>query len=74
MWDAEHNRWITTRLMEVLEPEFKVSTWQAFRRQVVDEAPPRTVAAELGVSLNAVLIAKSRVLRRMRRELEGLTD
>jgi RNA polymerase sigma factor (sigma-70 family) len=74
MWDEEHNRWITMRLMEVIEPEFKVSTWQAFRRQVVDEATPRTVAAELGVSLNAVLIAKSRVLRRMRRELDGLTD
>jgi RNA polymerase sigma-70 factor (ECF subfamily) len=74
LWDEEHNRWISNRLMEMIEPEFKVSTWQAFRRQVVDDAAPRAVAAELGMSLNAVLIAKSRVLRRMRRELEGLTD
>ena len=74
LWEEEHNRWITQRLMELIEPEFKPSTWQAFRRQVVDEAAPRAVAEELGLSVNAVLISKSRVLRRMRRELDGLTD
>jgi len=32
------------------------------------------VAAELGLSVNAVLLAKSRVLHRLRQELEGLVD
>jgi RNA polymerase sigma-70 factor (ECF subfamily) len=32
------------------------------------------VAAELGVSINAVFIAKSRVLKRLRTEIEGLID
>jgi len=32
------------------------------------------VAAALGITANAVYLAKSRVLRRLRRELEGLLD
>ena len=32
------------------------------------------VAAELKTSVNAVLLAKSRVLSRLRQEMQGLTD
>ena len=32
------------------------------------------VAAELGLSVNSVLLAKSRVLKRLRAELQGLVD
>ncbi len=74
LWDQEHNQWIARRLIELIEAEFQMTTWCAFRRQVVDQVQPRDVAAELGLSVNAVLIAKSRVLRRMRQELSGLTD
>jgi RNA polymerase sigma-70 factor (ECF subfamily) len=49
-------------------------TWQAFRRQVIDDRPPAEVAAELGVSLNAVIQAKSRVMKRLRAELRGLVE
>ncbi len=55
-----------------IRPEFKPATWQAFHRLVLDEADPETAAAELGLSVNAVLIAKSRILARLRRELSGL--
>ena len=36
--------------------------------------PAAAVAADLGLSLNSVLLAKSRVLKRMRAELAGLTE
>jgi RNA polymerase sigma-70 factor, ECF subfamily len=32
------------------------------------------VAADLGITVNAVRIAKSRVLRRFRQEVDGLID
>ena len=35
-------------------------------------APIATVATELGITRNAVFIAKSRVLSRLRKEMEGL--
>lgn len=62
------------RLLELIEPEFEATTRRAFRRQVIDSVPARTVAAELRMTVNAVLIAKSRVLSRLRRETDGLVD
>jgi RNA polymerase sigma-70 factor (ECF subfamily) len=73
-WEQEHDRFIVRRALEQLEPEFTPSTWQAFRRQVIDSAKPAEVAAELGLTANAVVLAKFRVLRHLRRELDGLTD
>jgi RNA polymerase sigma-70 factor (ECF subfamily) len=73
-WEQEHDQFLIRRTLELLEREFTPSTWQAFRRQVLDGASPAEVAAELGLTANAVVLAKFRVLRRLRRELEGLTD
>jgi len=73
-WDQEHDRHVLHRLMELLQPEFKRATWEAFRRHVLEGAGAEAVASELGVSVNAVLIAKSRVLQRLREEMKGLVD
>lgn len=73
-WEREHDRHLAQRLLELIEPEFEPATWQAFRQLVLEEVPTATVAANLGISANAVRIAKSRVLARFRREIEGLVD
>lgn len=73
-WDREHDREVAARLLDLVEPEFAPATWRAFRRQVCDGASAAETAAELGTSRNAVLIAKSRVLRRLRHEAAGLID
>jgi RNA polymerase sigma-70 factor, ECF subfamily len=73
-WDREHDRHVLDRLLELIEPEFEATTRRAFRRQVIDGVPARAVAAELQMTVNAVLIAKSRVLSRLRREADGLVD
>jgi RNA polymerase sigma-70 factor (ECF subfamily) len=74
MWDLEHDRHVAGKLLESVKRQFQGNTWQAFSRLVLDEVPPREVAAELDLSLNAVFIAKSRVLRRLREESAGLVD
>jgi RNA polymerase sigma-70 factor (ECF subfamily) len=73
-WDREHDVYLARKLLEYVEPEFRPATWRAFHGLVLDGLPPEAVAAELGLSANAVLIAKSRVLRRLRQEAEGLLD
>jgi RNA polymerase sigma-70 factor (ECF subfamily) len=73
-WDAEHNRHVLAGLLEQVRPEFTPPTWQAFCRQAIDEVAARQVAAELGLSVNAVLTAKSRVLSRLRQEARGLLE
>jgi RNA polymerase sigma-70 factor (ECF subfamily) len=73
-WDEEHDRYVLRRLMDLIAPQFEDSTLAAFRRVAFDGVAPAHVAAELGLSLNAVLLAKSRVLARLRHEAEGLID
>jgi RNA polymerase sigma-70 factor, ECF subfamily len=74
VWDAEHERHVLEGLLDLARPEFAESTWQAFRRAGFDGAPARQVAEELGLSVNAVLIAKSRVLARLRELAVGLLN
>jgi RNA polymerase sigma-70 factor (ECF subfamily) len=73
-WEQEHDQFIVRRALELLEPEFTPKTWQAFRRQVIDDIKPAQVAVELGLTPHAAVLAKFRVLGRLRRELDGLTD
>jgi RNA polymerase sigma-70 factor (ECF subfamily) len=60
--------------LDLLRQEFQEATWRAFWRVVVDGQRPAAVAAELGLTANAVYLAKSRVLRRVRQEYADLLD
>lgn len=57
------------RTLEVVRAEFEPRSWDAFWRIAVDGQTPADVARDMGLSLPAVYQAKSRVLRRLRREL-----
>lgn len=56
--------------LDALSVEFEPRTWKAFWRVTVDGQPAAHVAEELGMTCNAIYLAKSRVLRRLREELE----
>ena len=74
IWDEEHDRIVTERLLEIIKPNFNEKTWQAFKAVAMDDETPTDVAERLGMSVNAVFIAKSRVLSRLRQEGRGLVD
>jgi RNA polymerase sigma factor (sigma-70 family) len=74
VWEEEHDRHVLRRLLELLAPEFAPTAWRAFERVALRGEPAAAVAADLGMTVNAVLIAKSRVLRRLRQEARGLVD
>jgi RNA polymerase sigma-70 factor (ECF subfamily) len=57
------------RALDLIRPEFEERTWQAFWRTAVGGQVPADVAAELGLSRNAVYIARSRILHRLREVL-----
>lgn len=73
-WDHEHDRHIVQKLLAMLRPEFSPETWSAFERVVIEGQAATDVAAQLKISTNAVYIAKSRVLTRLRLEAAGLID
>jgi RNA polymerase sigma-70 factor (ECF subfamily) len=72
--EAEFNARLVQRAAVIMRDQFEESTWQAFWLHVVDERRPQDVAAELEMSVEAVYQAKSRVLRRLRRELDGMME
>jgi RNA polymerase sigma-70 factor (ECF subfamily) len=61
-------------MLDRLEPDFRPSTWEAFRRVMLEGSSPEAVATDLGLSVNAVLIAKCRVLQRLRAEMHDLIE
>jgi RNA polymerase sigma-70 factor, ECF subfamily len=73
-WDEEHDQYVLRCLLDVTELEFETRTVQAFRRVALEGASSEQAAQELGLSVGAVYIAKSRVLHRLRQHAEGLLD
>lgn len=74
LWDEEHDQYVLRCLLDLMELEFEPATIQAFRRLALDGASGAVVAVELGLSIGAVYVAKSRVLKRLREEAVGLLD
>lgn len=74
IWNQQHDLHVAKQLLEMTKPNFTDETWTAFSRVAIQGHRPGTVAEELGISVNAVFIAKSRVLSRLRQEAAGLVD
>jgi RNA polymerase sigma-70 factor (ECF subfamily) len=72
--EAEYRQYLARRALELMQKEFPATTWKACWEVVVSGRPAGEVAAQLGLSVDSVYAAKSRVLRRLRRELEGLLE
>jgi RNA polymerase sigma-70 factor, ECF subfamily len=73
-WDQEHDQYVIHCLLDLVELKFEPVSLQAFRRLTLDGARGEEVAQELGLSVGAVYVAKSRVLARIREEAAGLID
>jgi len=73
-WDREHDEHVAARALARAREAFTASTWAAFQRHVLDGVPAAEVARELGMTAEAVYQARSRILRKLRQELDGLLD
>jgi RNA polymerase sigma-70 factor (ECF subfamily) len=73
-WDAAHDHHVLLGVLAEIEPEFEATSVAAFRRTVLDGDLTNIVATALGMTPNAVLLAKSRILRRLREALAELAD
>jgi RNA polymerase sigma-70 factor, ECF subfamily len=71
-WDREHDEHVVQKILATVQPDFNPTTWEAFQRFAMNGLPAARVAEELGLSENAVLLAKSRVIRRLREEAGDL--
>lgn len=74
IWNREHDHHVLRRLLDLVAPQFESTTWEAFRKTTFEGQKANVVAADLGISLNAVFIAKSRVTSKLRQEASGLVE
>jgi RNA polymerase sigma-70 factor (ECF subfamily) len=72
--EEEYRRVVVGRALGLLEQEFAPEALAAFRRTALDGVAPAVAATELGLSVNSVYLARSRVLRRLRELLAGLVE
>jgi RNA polymerase sigma-70 factor (ECF subfamily) len=72
--EIEYRQHLVFRALELMQTEFQPTTWKACWEFVVAGRAAAEVARQLGISENAVHLAKGRVLRRLRQGLQGLLD
>lgn len=73
-WEREHGQRLLEILLRRVRREFREQTWRAFSMAAIENVPTESIAEQLGISMNAVFVAKSKVLRRIREEGAGLLE
>jgi RNA polymerase sigma-70 factor (ECF subfamily) len=70
--DAELRRRLFHHAADRVRKEFRPATWQAFWQTAVDSEDVDEVCRRLGMTPGAVYIARSRVIARLRQEVERI--
>jgi RNA polymerase sigma-70 factor (ECF subfamily) len=73
-WEQEYRSRLFTWAAQKVQPTFQRSTWYAFWETAVRERDPQEVAADLGTTVGAVYIARSRVLARLREQIRQVDE
>ncbi len=72
--DDDDTRYLIRQAFRLIEAEFSVQQQQVFRNYVLQEQPPDQVSKEFGISLGTVYGIKSKILSRLRQELQQILD
>lgn len=73
-WEAEWERRLFAWACEQIRRNVADSTWQAFWRTAIDDQPGKEVAADLGLSVAAVYLARSRILARLKELVRSVQE
>lgn len=73
-WEQEFRQKVMARSFHIMRADFDSTSVKAFQKCMFEGQTPKEVAAELSISINAVYLAKSHILRRLRQEFAGLLD
>ena len=71
-WEMEYQRRLASMAMERIQSEFQAKTWRAFWLTAVEGRAVAEVAKEVDLSPGAIYVAKSRVLARLKDEVEAM--
>jgi RNA polymerase sigma-70 factor (ECF subfamily) len=73
-WEEEYERTVASVAMRRVQGEVQPATWQAFWQTAVEGRSAREAGEALGLSAGAVYVARSRVLARLKEEVQRMRD
>lgn len=74
VWDEEYEMCVLHWAADKVRTDFRDRTWQAFWQTSVEGRPADDVATELSMTTGAVWVAKCRVLKKLRDEIQFVED
>ncbi len=74
IWELEYQRRLAALAMDRIKHEFQPNTWQAFWLTAVEGVAAAEAGQQVGLSPGAVYVAKSRVLARLKTEVQALEN
>jgi RNA polymerase sigma-70 factor (ECF subfamily) len=73
-WETEWQRRVFAWACEQVRPQVRGNAWQAFWQTAVEGRSGKEVAADLGISVSAVYLARSRVFARLRKLVASVEE
>ncbi len=73
-WDQDYSRNLVTSAIDLMRKEFALETWEALKLFVSSERTAQDISNQTGVSTSTIYAAKSRLMKRLRQDLDGLLD
>jgi RNA polymerase sigma-70 factor (ECF subfamily) len=73
-WESEYRRRIFAWACEQVRQDVADTTWQAFWRTAIDRQPGKRVAADLGLSVAAVYLARGRIVARLKEIVQSVQE
>ena len=71
-WEMEYQRRLASLAMDRIRNDFQEKSWQAFWLTAVEGKAASDVSQQIGLSTGAIYVAKSRVLARLKEEVEAM--
>ncbi|MFK8112370.1 MAG: RNA polymerase sigma factor [Rubripirellula sp.] len=72
--EREYQKELFRKAARIIEGEFAADTWQAFWQTTIEEKSIADVADRLNKNVGSVYAARSRIVRRLREEVQRLQD
>ena len=73
-WDIDYSRMLLQQAMQKMECDFEPATWQALSAVMSGELTVELAANKFDVSSWTIYSARSRLMRRLREQLDGLME
>ncbi len=73
-WDQSYRMELIKRAIATMRPDFAPKTWEALLELLRGESTAESIAHQHEVSVWTLYSAKSRLIKRIREELDGLLD